>query len=47
MSKTKELLINDLDYYDFDWIQQMIKDMDISEWEYYATQGRYINRIIG
>lgn len=47
MSKTKELLINDLDYYDFDWIQQMIKDMDISEWEYYATQGCYINKVIG
>jgi len=45
MGKVKESLINDLDYYDFDWIQHMLRDIDISEWEYYATQGRYINKV--
>ena len=41
MGAVKEMLINSQDEYDNDWIINMMNDLDVSEWEWHATQGRY------
>lgn len=41
MGAIKEMLINSQDEYDNDWIINMMNDLDASEWEWRATQGRY------
>ena len=41
MSKIKEYLINFQSEHDDNLIIQITKDLEFSELEYYATQGRY------